>query len=416
MASPFSVHPVPDIVAEDCGSDFNPKPKFEVADILRAHLPEYFRGHNHPLHVHKVLGAIGNCRTAALGGHLDYCTDCGAIKNSYNSCRDRHCPKCQGLEKERWIEARKDELLPVPYFHTVFTLPHAINDWAAWNDKLIYDLLFATATDTLKDFAARHWNGALGITAVLHTWGQAMERHIHLHCIVPGGALTFDGEQFKRCPRRDWLFPVEALSKVFRGKYLEALERAHAEGDLETPPGTHFAALRKALRKREWVVHAKPPFGGPQQVIEYLGRYTHRIAISNRRILNLADGKVAFTWKDYEDGSKIKEMTLDAEEFIRRFTLHILPPRFVRIRHYGLLACGHRATKLNRAKALLGLAPVTTKKQRESYDILLERLTGKDVHACPLCGGRLQRHLELQPTVGASRGHDPPVIVLREAA
>ena len=284
----------------------------------------------------------------------------------------------------------------------------------AWNDKLILDLLFATATDTLKEFAARHWKGELGITAVLHTWGQVLERHIHLHCIVPGGALTFDGAQFKRCPRRNWLFPVKALSKVFRGKFLEALERAHATGDLKTPPGTHFAALRKALRKHEWVVYAKPPFGGPQQVIDYLGRYTHRIAISNHRILDLADGKVTFSWKDYKDGAKIKEMTLDAEEFIRRFTLHILPPRFTRIRHYGLLACGHRATKLNRAKALLGLAPVTAKKEREPYDVLLERLTGKDIHICPSCGGRLQRHQELQPTVGASRGHDPPV--LREAA
>ena len=414
--SPSPTHPVLGLAAEDRGRGSNPRPKFEVADILRAHVAEWFRDHKHPLHVHKVLGAIQNCRTAALGGHVDCCTDCGVLRISYNSCRDRHCPKCQGLEKERWIEARTDELLPVPYFHTVFTLPHAINDWAAWNDKLILDLLFATAADTLKAFAARHWNGQIGITAVLHTWGQVLERHIHLHCIVPGGALTFDGEQFKPCPRREWLFPVTALSKVFRGKYLEALEGAHAKGDLKTPPRTHFGALRTALRKHEWVVYAKPPFGGPQQVIDYLGRYTHRIAITNHRILNLADGKVTFTWKDYKDGAKIKEMTLDADEFIRRFTLHILPPRFTRIRHYGLLACGHRATKLNRAKALLGLAPVTANKEREPYDVLLERLTGKDVHACPLCGGRLQRHLELEPTVRACRGHDPPVLVLREAA
>jgi hypothetical protein len=265
-----------------------------------------------------VLGALQNCRTAALGGHIDYCTDCGVLRNSYNSCRDRHCPKCQGLEKERWIEARKDELLPVAYFHTVFTLPHAINDWVDWNDKLIYELLFASATDTLQAFAARHWNGTLGITAVLHTWGQTMERHIHLHCIVPGGALTFDGEQFKPCPHRDWLFPVKALSKVFRGNYLERLEQAHTTGELKTPPGTHFAALRKALREHDWVVYAKPPFGGPQQIIDYLGRYTHRVAISNHRILNLADGTVTFTWKDYKDGAKTKVMTLDANELTAR--------------------------------------------------------------------------------------------------
>lgn len=414
MASPFPAHPTFDHQAEHAHAGSNPRPKFEVADILRAQLPEYLHNHSHPLHVHKVLGAIQNCRTAVLGGHIDYCTDCGLLRNSYNSCRDRNCPKCQGLEKERWIEARKDELLPVPYFHTVFTLPHAINDWVGWNDKLIYELLFASATDTLQAFAARHWNGTLGITAVLHTWGQTMERHSHLHCIVPGGALTFDGEQFKPCPRRDWLFPVKALSKVFRGNYLERLERAHATGELKTPPGTHFAALRKALREHDWVVYAKPPFGGPQQIIDYLGRYTHRIAISNHRILNLADGNVTFTWKDYKDGAKTKAMTLDANEFIRRFTLHILPPRFTRIRHYGLLACGHRATKLHRAKALLGLAPVTTNQAREPYDVLLQRLTGKDIHVCPSCGGRLQRHRDLAPTIGPARGHDPPLA--REAA
>jgi hypothetical protein len=207
MASPFLSSPTPHHRAGHTHSGSKQRPTFEVADILRAHLPDSLHEHSHPLHVHKVLSAIQNCRTAALGGHIDYCTDCGTLYNSYNSCRDRHCPKCQGLEKARWIEARKDELLPVPYFHTVFTLPHAINDWVGWNDKLIYDLLFASATDTLQAFAARHWNGTLGITAVLHTWGQTMERHIHLHCIVPGGALTFDGEQFKPCQAKQMCAP-----------------------------------------------------------------------------------------------------------------------------------------------------------------------------------------------------------------
>ncbi|QQO55663.1 MAG: IS91 family transposase [Thiohalocapsa sp. PB-PSB1] len=414
MASPFLSSPTPHHRAGHTHSGSKQRPTFEVADILRAHLPDSLHEHSHPLHVHKVLSAIQNCRTAALGGHIDYCTDCGTLYNSYNSCRDRHCPKCQGLEKARWIEARKDELLPVPYFHTVFTLPHAINDWVGWNDKLIYDLLFASATDTLQAFAARHWNGTLGITAVLHTWGQTMERHIHLHCIVPGGALTFDGEQFKPCPHRDWLFPVKALSKVFRGNYLERLERAHAAGELKSPPGVHFAALRKALREYDWVVYAKPPFGGPQQLIDYLGRYTQRIAISNHRILSVADGKVTFTWKDDKHGAKSKEMTLDAHEFIRRFILHILPPRFTRIRHDGLLACGHRASKRNRVKALLGLARVTTNKEREPYDVLLQRLGGKDIHVCPFCGGRLRRHQALAPTIGPSRGQDPPL--MHEAA
>jgi hypothetical protein len=249
---------------------------------------------------------------------------------------------------------------------------------------------------------------------VLHTWGQTMERHIHLHCIVPGGAFTFDGEQFKPCSHRDWLFPVKALSKVFRGNYLERLECAHAAGELKSPPGVHFAALRKALREYDWVVYAKPPFGGPQQIIDYLGRYTHRIAISNHRILTVADGKVTFTWKDYKDGAKSKEMTLDAHEFIRRFILHILPPRFTRFRHDGLRACGHRASKLNRVKALLGLVRVTTNKEREPYDVLLRRLSGKDIHVCPFCGGRLRRHQALAPTIGPSRGQDPPL--MHEAA
>lgn len=392
------------------------KPKFEVADILRLHLDAYFETHHHPLYVHKVLGALQNCRTAALGGHVDCCEECGCVQISYNSCRNRHCPKCQGLEKARWIEARVDELLPIPYFHTVFTLPHAINDWAAWNKKLILDLLFKTSAATLQAFSERHWGGKLGITAVLHTWGQALDQHIHLHCIVPGGVLTTDGEQFKTAPHRDWLFPVKALSKVFRGKYLDALERAHAKGQLETPPGTSFGALRAALREHDWVVYAKPPFGGPQQVIEYLGRYTHRIAISNHRILDIADDKVTFQWKDYKDGSAIKEMTLDADEFIRRFTLHILPPRFTRIRHFGLLACGHRAKNLNRAKELLGLPPLTGKKEREPYDVLLLRLTGKDVHVCPFCGGRLIHHLDLRPTVTPTRARGPPALPCREAA
>ena len=383
-----------------------PRPHHEVADIIRSYGDKYRANHSLPLHVHSVLNAIQNCRTAALGGHVDLCTGCGVLQISYNSCRDRHCPKCQGLERARWVEARKAELLPVPYFHTVFTLPHELNIWASWNGEVIYNLLFKTASETLQEFAARHWQGQLGFTAILHTWGQTLDQHIHLHCIVIGGALSFDGETFKPCPYRTWLFPVVALSRVFREKYLSELQRLEKEGKLVVPPGYNFQSLCKDLRQHDWVVYAKPPFAGPEQVIEYLGRYTHRVAISNSRIIDIVDGKVTFTWKDYKDDSKVKIMTLTADEFIRRFISHILPARFMRIRHYGLLACGHRAAKLNRARALLGLSPVIPT-QREPYDQLLQRLTGEDIHACPHCGGRLQHYRDLLPHQTLSC-HDPP--------
>ena len=388
------------------------RPRYEVADVLRNYGDDYRAHHSLPIHVHRVLNAIQNCRTAALGGHVERCNDCGELQISYNSCRDRHCPKCQGLERVRWVEARKEELLPIPYFHTVFTLPHEINLWASWNEEIIYDLLFKTASSTLQEFAALHWNGELGLTAVLHTHGQTLEHHIHLHCIVPGGALSFDGQTFKPCPDRLWLFPIKALSRVFREKYLSELQRLHENRTLITPPGQDFQMLCEALRKHEWVVYAKPPFSGPETVIEYLGRYTHRVAISNSRILDIADGKVTFTWKDYKDDSKIKVMTLSADEFIRRFIIHILPLRFVRIRHYGLLSCGHRAKKLNYVRALLNLPPVVHT-EREPYDELLERLTGENIHICPHCGGHLQHYRDLLPHLSFSF-HDPPI--LRKAA
>ena len=401
MSSSLSAFPEP---TEGAGT----RPRYELADILRLHGEEYRARHPLPLHVHRVLHAIENCRTAALGGHEEVCEGCGVIRISYNSCRDRHCPKCQGLERVRWVEARKRELLPVPYFHTVFTLPHEFNSWVAWNEGLIYDLLFRTVAETLQEFAARHWGGWLGLTSVLHTWGQSLEQHIHLHCIVPGCALEFDGEGVKRCPRRTWLFPVRALSRVFRGKYLEELARLDQKGALQAPPGQDFASLREAVREQEWVVYAKPPFAGPETVVEYLGRYSHRVAISNRRILGMEEGTVAFQWKDYRDEGKKKVMRLSAEEFLRRFIHHILPPRFVRIRHHGLLACGHRAERLNRARALLELPPVAAV-ERIPYDQLLQELTGQDIHRCPHCGGRLRVFREFLPRRFPSR-HDPPLL------
>lgn len=383
------------------------RPRHEVADIIRKYGDDYRANHSLPLHVHRVLNAIQNCRTAALGGHVEHCADCGVLRISYNSCRDRHCPKCQGLERAHWVEERTDELLPVSYFHTIFTLPHEINVWASWNEEIIYDLLFKIVAETLQEFAARYWGGELGFTAVLHTWGQTLEHHIHLHCIIPGGALGFDRETFKPCPHRDWLFPIEELSRVFREKYLGELQRLHENGKLVPPPGKDFGTLREELRKHEWVVYAKPPIAdGPETIIKYLSRYTHSVAISNSRILDISDGKVTFTWKDYKDDSKIKIMTLAADEFIRRFIVHILPPRYHRIRHFGLLAGGSRTEKLNHVRELLGMAPVVHT-ARESNDEFLLRLTGEDIHVCPHCGGRLQHYCELLPNQPFSH-HDPP--------
>ena len=306
------------------------------------------------------------------------------------------------------MEERKDELLPVPYFHTVFTLPHEINIWASWNEELIYNLLFESVSETLQEFAERYWNGELGFTAVLHTWGQALEHHIHLHCIIPGGALSLDGQTFKPCPHRDWLFPIKELSHVFREKYLAKLQALHESGKLVTPPEQDFQVLCEALRKHEWVVYAKPSFNGsPETIIKYLSRYTHSVAISNARILDISDGQITFTWKDYQDDSKIKIMTLPADEFIRRFIIHILPPRYHRIRHFGLLAGGNRK-KLNHVRELLGLPPVVHA-EREPYDEFLLRLTGEDIHVCPHCGGRLQHYRDILPNQPFSC-HDPPTL------
>jgi len=386
----------------------DPRPRYEIADILRNYGGEYRARHPLPPHVHRVLNAIQTCRTAVLGGHVERCDGCGAERVSYNSCRDRHCPKCQRLEQARWVEARQEEVLPVPYFHTVFTLPHDLNPWAVWNPEHIYDLLFHSAAETLQDFAQRHWQGQLGLTAVLHTWGQNTEHHIHLHCIVPGGALSADGERFTRCPRRDWLFPVEGLSRVFREHYCRGLHCLHDSGRLVALPGHDVTALLAALGRPAWVVYAKPPFAGADQVIDYLSRYTHRVVIANSRLVDIAQGRVSFTWKDYRDASRLKVMTLSAEEFLRRFILHILPPHFVRIRYYGLLACGQRRARLNQARRLLQLPPVATR-ARLPYDEFLRRLTGRDITRCPQCGGQLRRERALVPAPVTSR-HDPPVM------
>lgn len=340
---------------------------------------------------------LERCRTAALGGHVEACNRCGDARVAYNSCRNRHCPKCQSLAKARWLEARLAELLPVEYFHVVFTLPSALRPLALANRRLVYDMLFAATAATLRTLAAdpKHLGGEIAFHAVLHTWGQNLELHPHLHCVVPGGAIAEGGRRWLAC-RPGFFLPVRVLSRLFRRLFLERLEKSHRAGELRIPealaePG-RIQTLLDELAGCEWVVYAKRPFAGPQQVLDYLGQYTHRVAISNHRLLDLSDGRVTFRWRDYRHGSRQRAMTLDAEEFLRRFFLHTLPPGFVRIRHYGFLANRHRATKLELARKLLGEEP-EPEPEAEAGDgtgadwkILFEKLTGRDPLRCPSCG------------------------------
>lgn len=365
---------------------------------MRAHGDAYRRTHRLVSVQRRALQAIATCRTAVLGGHRETCDRCGAVRVRYNSCRNRHCPKCQTLTKERWLAARRTDLLPIPYFHVVFTLPHDLNALAQGNPRVIYTLLFRAAADTLLTFgrAPRHLGGTIGITAILHTWGQNLSQHLHLHCLVTGGALAADRSRWI-AGRSSFLFPVRALSTVFRAKYLAALRRAAAADQLTFAGGTadladrrRFAGFLGQLRARDWIVYAKRPFAGPEAVLDYLGRYTHRVALSNDRLLAHGDGHVCFRWKDYADHDRVKILTLDTDEFLRRFLLHIVPRGFMRIRHFGLLAnCTRRAT-LTRCRDLLGQPPPDDAPP-DSVAALMHRLTGVDVARCPVCGeGRMQ--------------------------
>lgn len=336
---------------------------------MRAYGPQYLRTHPTSVEQRRVLRALGRCRTAALGGHVEGCEGCGYQRVAYNSCRNRHCPKCQGKERAQWMAAEQAMLLPVPYFHLVFTLPHVLNPLVRTNRRLLYGLLLRIAARTLATFARdpRHLGAEPAITMVLHTWGQTLAEHYHVHCIVSGGGLSLDGRRWVALPqtkngrRRPFLFPVKALSTVFRGKFIAALERARRRGHLRylahnltssgRPP---WDTLVAKLWRHPWVVYSKPPFGGPAQVLKYLSRYTHRVAIANRRIQFIGDGVVRFAYRDYADHSRTKEMTLAATEFLRRFLLHVVPKGFMRIRHYGLTANCRRGRKLARCRELLG--------------------------------------------------------------
>lgn len=349
---------------------------------------------HHPLNraQRRALAAIRSCRTASLGGHVDACDTCGELKISYNSCRNRHCPKCQTLTKERWIAARKADLLNVGYFHCVFTLPEALNPLAWQNPRVVYDLLFRAAAATVAELAAdpKYLGAQTGMTAILHTWGQNLMYHPHLHCVVPGGGLTPAG-QWRTTGQRFFL-PVKVLSRKFRGKFLAGLQTARLQffgDDAPLADPTAFRAWLAPLYAHEWVVYCKPPFRNVGRVLEYLGRYTHRVAIANSRLVSMVDGRVTFRWRDYRDGNRQKQMTLTADEFLRRFLLHVLPSGFTRIRHYGLLSPRNkgrlrRCQRLTRTMVRRVPLPTTAR-------ALLEVLTGRDYSQCRACGvGHLQ--------------------------
>ena len=375
-----------------------PAAKLEVADIFRHFGHRYRQVHADSLcrGQLRAMSAIELCRTAALGGHMEQCDACGHQRITYNSCRDRHCPKCQSLARAQWLEERQAELLEVEYFHVVFTVPEAIAAIAYQNKKLLYDILFHASAETLRTIAAdpQHLGAEIGFLTILHTWGQTLLHHPHLHCVVPGGGISPDGEHWIAC-RPGFFLPVRVLSRLFRRLFLEQLHRAFKAGELHfysqlepLQDAQAFAAYLAPAAEAEWVVYAKPPFGGPRQVLAYLGRYTHRVAISNNRLLSMDDGQVAFLWKDYKQGATPRTMTLAAEEFIRRFLLHILPEGFQRIRHYGFLANRCRETKLATCRQLLHAPSPTAEKPsgREDYRDRYERLTGKSLRDCPICG------------------------------
>ena len=373
------------------------RPALEVADIFRA-CGDAWRADNAG-HISfgalKVMAAIERCRTAALGGHVERCQDCAHELVAYNSCRNRHCPKCQGAAARDWLAARQDELLDVPYYHVVFTVPAPIADIAYHNKAVIYDILFKAASETLLSIAAdpKHLGARIGMTAVLHTWGSALTHHPHVHIIVPGGGISPDGERWVSC-RPGFFLPVRVLSRLFRRLFLERLATAHKAGRLTffndmAPLADRdaFDAHLAPLRRSEWVVYAKRPFGGPEAVLAYLSRYTHRIAISNSRLVAFDGANVTFRWKDYraKGRERYKTMTLAAPEFIRRFLIHVLPGGFHRIRHYGLFANGGRVRNIARARELLAMPVTETDNDQASED----SEPTPPARSCPCCGGRM---------------------------
>jgi hypothetical protein len=387
------------------------RPRLEVAEIVRRHGDEYLRAHGATAAQRKVLRAVQNCRTAALGGHVEACDRCGQQRIAYNSCRNRHCPKCQGPATARWLEARAAELLPVPYFHLVFTLPGALGPLALQNPRVVYGLLLQAAAQTLLEVAAnpRHLGAEIGFLAVLHTWGQNLLHHPHVHCVVPSGGIAPDGFRWVHC-RKGFFLPVRVLSRVFRGKFVHGLKQAAARGELvfhgrlaELAQADHFERLLDRVVRHDWVVFSKRPFGGPKQVLKYLARYTHRVAISNRRLVALRDGQVTFRWKDYARGGRQRQMTLAAVEFIRRFLLHVLPGGFMKIRHYGLLANRARTAQRELCRRLLNVPTTTISSPADPHVAGMpdSNADAASLRRCPYCQeGRLRIIQQLPPLFG----------------
>lgn len=367
------------------------RPKLELADVFRLYAPAYRNSHRLPLAHLKVMRAIETCRTAALGGHIEQCDECGYQRQAYNSCRNRHCPKCQSLCKARWLEDRQAELLPVGYFHIVFTLPHELNPLVLSNKKVLCDLLFKVVSETLLEFGRSNLGGKIGLLAVLHTWDQTLLDHFHLHCLIPAGALAGDHSRWIAA-RDNFLFSVRALSLVYRGKFLDQIKQAFDKDQLKfvgrcegLAHRDHFKSWLERLREKPWVVYAKKPFASPERVLDYLGRYTHRVAISNNRLISIEEGKVSFSYRDRKRENKLRRMTLSADEFIRRFLLHVLPDAFMRIRHYGILANRTKKAALASCRRLLGDSGQPPAVVKQTSKEMMKAVGGIDLRVCPEC-------------------------------
>ncbi len=392
-------------------------PQWEVADIFRLYGETYRRAHPVPPSHQQVMRDLEACRTAQLGGHAERCLTCGFERYAYNSCRNRHCPKCQTCTQVQWVEHRKAELLPVPSFHLVFTVPHDLNPLILAHKRPLLTLLFKAASQTLGQCGQRNLGGPIGCTMVLHTWDQTLGAHFHVHCVIAAGALSANGERWLEADSR-FLFPVRALSTVFRGKFCEALARLWATGALPCPeePTTGgspagFAPLRAQLYAKEWVVYAKAPLAGPEQVLDSVGRSTHRVAIANHRILDVHNGRVRFASRTRRQGHRLQAMTLDAHEFIRRFLLHVLPRGFMRLRHYGFLANRHKARTLRRCRALLGQPSQPSPRHPHSVVQWMQEVTGIALTQCPHCGAKPLIRLPLPRLVRPAAYQGAPVAV-----
>jgi Putative transposase/Transposase zinc-binding domain len=386
------------------------KPRYEVAQIIRDYGDDFIRVQSPLKHHQCVLGAIKICRTVELGGHIDRCGDCGYERISYNSCRNRHCPKCQNTNRERWLLARKEDVLPCTYFHVVFTIPQELNTYCLKYPVVLYNILFQASKETLFTFGndPKHLGAQLGVISLLHTWGQNLALHPHVHMIIPGGGFT-QNNHWKTCSSNgDFLFPIKAMSKVYRGKFMEKFLFFLQENQLQIP-----LSLRRKLYDKNWVIYAKQPFKNAEGVVEYLGRYSHKIAISNHRITDIKNGQITFRYKDYKHGSVNKLMTLEAKEFLRRLCMHILPPKFMKIRHYGFLASRVKQ-KLKIEQMKQGVIPHKEKQSNLNYKEITKNQLGFNIDQCPCCKiGRMITVLEFGANAVLVNMPNPPPITIQ---